>query len=55
MVPVNSIDHDTFTFDEKHNRLVGRKYRDTYEFGDKVRVKVHSADLLLKQLDFRLE
>jgi ribonuclease R len=54
MVPLNSMDDDIYRFDEKKNQIVGQRYKEVYEFGDKVNVKVHGADLIQKQLDFRL-
>lgn len=54
MVPVNTLSDDIYHYDERKNRLVGKKYKEVYEFGGKVRIRVHSADLMLKQLDFRI-
>ncbi|MCA1761465.1 MAG: ribonuclease R [Cryomorphaceae bacterium] len=54
MVPLNTIDDDTYRYDEKTNTIVGARYKEVFEFGDKVRVEVKAADLILKQLDFRL-
>lgn len=54
MVPLASMDDDIYRFDEKKNQIIGTRYKEIFEFGDKVRVKVQGADLILKQLDFRL-
>jgi ribonuclease R len=54
MIPLSSMDDDVYRFEEKKNRIIGTRYKEVYEFGDKVRIKVHGADLLMKQLDFRL-
>jgi len=54
MVPLNTIDDDTYRYDEKTNTIVGERYKEVFEFGDKVKVEVKAADLILKQLDFRL-
>lgn len=54
MIPLNSMQDDIYRYDEKKNQIVGTKYKEIFEFGDKVRVKVHGADLVLKQLDFRI-
>ncbi len=54
MVPLNSLTDDTYSYDERKNQVVGSKYKEVFEFGDKVRVEVKGADLVLKQLDFRM-
>lgn len=54
MIPLNSMDDDIYRFDDRKNQIVGQKYKEVFEFGDKVNVKVHGADLIQKQLDFRL-
>lgn len=53
MIPLNTLDDDTYHYDEKKNRVVGTRYKEIIEFGDSMRVEVHGADLILKQLDFR--
>jgi len=54
MIPLNSMDDDIYRFDEKKNQIVGQRYKEVFEFGDKINVRVHGADLILKQLDFRI-
>ena len=54
MVPLNSMDDDIYKYDERKHQIVGTKYKEVYEFGDKVKVKVQGADLKQKQLDFRI-
>jgi ribonuclease R len=54
MVPLNSMQDDVYRYDERTNQIIGSKYKEVFDFGDKVRVKVHGADLMLKQLDFRM-
>jgi len=54
MIPLSTMDDDIYRYDEKKNRIVGQRYKEVFEFGDKVRIKVNGADLLQKQLDFRL-
>ncbi|UWX66090.1 ribonuclease R [Empedobacter stercoris] len=45
---------DHFVFDEKNHALVGKRTRVKYQLGSPVRIKVLSADLIKKQLDFEL-
>lgn len=54
MIPLNSLTDDTYRYDEKKNIVVGIRYGEVFEFGDKLRVEVYGADIVLKQLDFRL-
>lgn len=54
MIPLNTLDDDVYRYDERKNQIVGTKYKEVFEFGDKLRVKVHGADIVLKQLDFRI-
>lgn len=54
MIPLNSMQDDVYRYDEKKNQVIGTRYKEIIEFGDKLRVKVEGADLILKQLDFRI-
>ncbi len=54
MIPLNTMDDDIYRYDEKKNRIEGVRYKEVYEFGDRVKVLVKGADLLQKQLDFRI-
>ena len=54
MVRLRDMEDDFYTFDEENFAAVGRKYGDTYRMGDTVNIKVMRADLLKKQLDFRI-
>jgi ribonuclease R len=54
MIPLNTMDDDVYRFDDRKNQVVGQRYKEVFEFGDKVNVKVHGADLIQKQLDFRM-
>lgn len=54
MIPLREIKRDFYEFDEKHYRLIGRRTRKTYRLGDKVRIRVKSAKLEQRMLDFEL-
>lgn len=54
MVPLREIRSDFFEFDEKLYRLVGRRTRKVYKLGDAVRIRVLSANLEQRLLDFEL-
>lgn len=54
MISLNTMDDDVYRYDERKNRIVGTRYKEVFEFGDKVRVEVAGTDLGLKQLEFKL-
>ena len=54
MIPLNTMDDDVYRFDERKNQVVGQRYGEVFEFGDKVNIVVRSADLIQKQLEFQI-
>ncbi len=54
MVPLRLLHGDYYEFDERNYCLVGRRHRQRYGLGDRVRIKVERANLEKKQLDFSL-
>lgn len=54
MVPLRTIRSDWFEFDEKTYSLRGRRTRKVYKLGDAVHVRVESANLEQRLLDFSL-
>ena len=54
MVPMREIRSDFFEYDEERYRLVGRRTHKVYRLGDAVRIKVLSANLEQRLLDFEL-
>lgn len=54
MVSLRDIKTDFYDFDEANYRLVGRRTRQVYRLGDKVRVKVKNANLEQRLLDYEL-
>ena len=54
LVPMRDLDDDYYDFDERNYCLVGRRHHNKYQLGDPVRIKVASADLEKKHLDFTL-
>ena len=54
MVSLREIKSDFFEFDEARYRLVGRRTRKIYRLGDQVRIKVKSANLEQRLLDYEL-
>lgn len=54
MVPLRDLEDDFYVFDEKNYCIRGRKKNRIYSLGDDVTIKVLSANLEKKQLDFAL-
>ena len=54
LVPMRDLDDDYYDFDERNYCLVGRRHHNKYQLGDPIRIKVASANLEKKQLDFTL-
>ncbi len=52
MVRIREIKDDYYTFDEKQYALMGATTKSIIQLGDEVWVKVKTADLVKKQLDF---
>ncbi len=52
MVRIREIKDDYFVFDEKQYALVGQTTKSVLQLGDEIYVKVKTADLVKKQLDF---
>ncbi|MBQ0149900.1 MAG: ribonuclease R [Bacteroidales bacterium] len=54
MVPLRTIKSDWYEFDEQHYRIVGRRTGRRFQLGDPVRIKVTSANVEQKLLDYEL-
>ena len=52
MVRIREIKDDYFVFDEKQYALIGQTTKNILQLGDEIYVKVKTADLVKKQLDF---
>lgn len=54
MVSVESLGNEDFAFDEKMVRLTGVRSKRRFELGDKIKVKILSADIILRRIDLGL-
>ncbi|MBI9069397.1 MAG: ribonuclease R [Salinivirgaceae bacterium] len=54
MVPVRTITDDFYEFDQAEFALIGQRTKNRYTMGDDVEIRVVSANLAKKQLDFEL-
>ena len=52
MVPIAKLEGDYYYFDEEHYMLVGEHTKKTYKLGQKVKIKVETADKLLRTIEF---
>jgi ribonuclease R len=54
MVPVRTLTDDFYEYDEAEFALIGNRTKRRYTMGDEVEIKVVSANLAKKQLDFEM-
>jgi ribonuclease R len=54
LVRYQDMKDDFYEYDQANFRAVGRKYKNVITFGDKVRVKVKSADLSKRTVDLQI-
>jgi ribonuclease R len=54
MVPIRDIADDFYEFDEDNYCLIGRKSKKTFQLGDPIKVEIVRANLVKKQLDFKV-
>lgn len=52
MVSLRDITDDHYIYDESQYMVIGKRYGETFKLGDVVQVRVKSANLVAKQLDF---
>ncbi len=54
LVHVTTLEGDYYDYDDKRERLVGKRSRRAIEIGQRVRVEIDRVDLFKRQMDFRL-
>jgi ribonuclease R len=54
LVPMRDLTDDFYEFDEDNYCITGRRQKRKFQLGDAVKVEVVRANLLKKQLDFKL-
>ncbi len=54
MIKISDIPDDFYYFDEEHYMIVGEHTKKTYKLGERVKVKLVSADKLLRTIEFEL-
>lgn len=54
LVRFENIGNEYFDYDENTKRLIGKKTNKIYKIGDKVKIRVISANKMLRQVDFEI-
>ena len=54
LIRFDKLGNEYFIYDEDRKRLIGEKSNKVYKIGDKVRIRVISANKLLRQIDFEI-
>jgi VacB/RNase II family 3'-5' exoribonuclease len=54
MIRLRDMNDDFYIYDPENFRYIGKHYKKIYALGDEILVRVKSADLLKKQLDFEI-
>ncbi len=54
LIRFENLGDEYFIYDEERKRLIGERTNKTYKIGDKVKIRVISANKLLRQIDFEI-
>jgi len=54
MVSIRDLDDDYYVYDEKNYCILGRRTKNKYQMGDKVKIEIKNVNLAKKQIDFSL-
>ena len=54
LIRFENLGNEYFIYDEERKRLIGEKTNITYKIGDKVNIRVISANKILRQIDFEI-
>ena len=54
LVHISTLDDDFYQYDERRERLVGKRTKRMIQVGDKLRVQVERVDVFKRQIDFRV-
>ena len=52
LIRFEDLGDEYFIYDEERKRLIGERTNKTYKIGDKIKIRVKSANKLLRQIDF---
>ena len=54
LIRFENLGDEYFIYDEERKRLIGERTNKTYKIGDKVKIRVISANKMLRQIDFEM-
>ena len=54
LIRFENLGDEYFIYDEQRKRLIGERSNKTYKIGDKVKIRVISANKILRQIDFQI-
>ena len=54
LIRFENLGDEYFLYDEERKRLIGEKTNTIYKIGDKVKIRVISANKMLRQIDFEI-
>ena len=54
LIRFDNLGDEYFIYDEERKRLIGERSNKTYKIGDKVKIRVISANKILRQIDFEI-
>ena len=54
LIRFENLGDEYFIYDEERKRLIGERTKTTYKIGDKVKIRVISANKMLRQIDFEI-
>jgi ribonuclease R len=54
LIRFENIGNEYFDYDENTKRLIGKRTNKIYKIGDKVKIRVISANKMLRQVDFEI-
>lgn len=54
MIAIRNLRDDFYTFDEANMRIVGERNKQSYQLGDKIKIRVAGVDVERKRIDFDL-
>ena len=54
LIRFENLGNEYFIYDENRKRLIGEKTNTTYSIGDMVKMRVISANKMLRQIDFEI-
>ncbi|GIV42386.1 MAG: ribonuclease R [Vicingaceae bacterium] len=54
MIRIRSLDDDYYYYDSDNYRLIGKKFKKTFQLGQKIKVRVKEINLEKKQIEFEL-